>query len=153
MDAAIHDNAEEIGEDAEETDELIRINAFDLINTCGGTALNRMFETAQEISERKIYRYISRKGLEGTKTALAGFFNGVVNSEPLVTQVTVENSNAGCRATFQTGSGNIVIIASIRVMSDDPPMHLVEMLKLRGDLLSFTKISAVLDSLLKAGLR
>ena len=61
MEAAIHDDVKEAGEDAEETDELLRINAFDLINTCGGTALNRMFETAQETSERRVFRYISRK--------------------------------------------------------------------------------------------
>jgi 5'-AMP-activated protein kinase catalytic alpha subunit len=154
MDAAIHhDDDLEKGENADEVDSLLRINAFDLINTCGGTALNRMFETAQETSERRIYRYISRKGLDGTKVALGEFFNGCVTAEPAVTSVSVENTAAGCRATFTTGSGSIVIRASIRVMSDDPPMHLVEMLKVRGDLLSFIKISTHLDGVLKAGLR
>ena len=153
MDAAIHDDVNEAGEDADDVDELLRINAFDLINTCGGTALNRMFETAQETSERRVYRYISRKGLEGTKTALSEFFNGVVTTEPLVTSVTVQNTAAGCRATFLTGSGTIVVRASIRVMSDAPEMHLVEMLRIRGDLLSFIKIGTALNSVLKVGLR
>lgn len=56
MDAAIHDDVKEAGEDAEEADEVVLINAFDLINTCGGTALNRMFETAEETSSKRIYR-------------------------------------------------------------------------------------------------
>jgi serine/threonine protein kinase len=153
MDAAIHDDVKEAGEDAEESDEVLTINAFDLINTCGGTALNRMFETAQETSERRIYRYISRKGLDGTKSALGEFFNGVVSAEPLVTQVTVQDSTSGCRATFQTGSGHVVVRASIRVMSEEPSMHLVEMLRVRGDLLSFMKIATALDGVLKPGLR
>ena len=153
MDAAIHDDVKEAGEDAEEADEVVLINAFDLINTCGGTALNRMFETAEETSSKRIYRYISRKGLEGTKTALGEFFNGVVKTEPLVTKVETVDSNSGCRATFTTGSGFIVAKASIRVMSEEPSMHLVEMVRVRGDLLSFIKIATALDATLKPGLR
>lgn len=153
MEAAIHDDVKEAGEDAEETDELLRINAFDLINTCGGTALNRMFETAQETSERRVFRYISRKGLEGTKASLNEFSNGVKESVDMVTGISIQDTAAGCRATFQTGSGTIIVRMAIRVMSEEPSMHLVEVTRVRGDLLSFVKVAAALDAVLKAGLR
>ena len=71
----------------------------------------------------------------------------------MVTGISIQDTAAGCRATFQTGSGTIIVRMAIRVMSEEPSMHLVEVTRVRGDLLSFVKVAAALDAVLKAGLR
>ena len=71
----------------------------------------------------------------------------------MVTGISIQDTAAGCRATFQTGSGTIIVRMAIRVMSEEPSMHLVEVTRARGDLLSFVKVAAALDAVLKAGLR
>mmetsp|Transcript_36190 Transcript_36190/g.86481 ORF Transcript_36190/g.86481 Transcript_36190/m.86481 type:complete len:449 (-) Transcript_36190:295-1641(-) len=145
MAAAIQDHHDDVDTD-DAADGLLRINAFDLINTCGGTALNRMFESAEETSARRVYRFVSRKGLEGTKTVLKDVFSAQGEAELNV-------SAAGVRANFQTSSGIVAIRASIRVMSDEPEMHLVEMLRVRGDLLTFISLATTTAESLKAKLR
>ena len=115
-------------------------------STCGGTALNRMFESAEETSARRVYRFVSRKGLEGTKAALKEAFSAQGQAE-------LNESAAGVRANFQTSSGIVAIRASIRIMSDEPEMHLVEMLRVRGDLLTFINLATNLSQALKTQLK
>jgi serine/threonine protein kinase len=145
MAAAIQDHHDDVDTD-DAADGLLHINAFDLINTCGGTALNRMFESAEETSARRVYRFVSRKGLEETKSALKEIFAAQGEAE-------INASTAGVRANFQTSSGTVAIRASIRVMSDEPEMYLVEMLRVRGDLLTFMSLATTIAESLKAGLR
>ena len=105
-----------------------------------------MFESAEETSARRVYRFVSRKGLEETKSALKETFAAQGEAE-------INASTAGVRANFQTSSGTVAIRASIRVMSDEPEMYLVEMLRVRGDLLTFMSLATTIAESLKAGLR
>lgn len=145
MAAAIQDHHDDVDVD-DAQDGLLSINAFDLINTCGGTALNRMFESAEETSARRIYRFVSQKGLSGIKSIIKDVFTAQG-------EVELSESTAGVRANFQTSSGIVALRASIRVMSEEPELHLVEMLRVRGDLLTFISLAQAITDALKSQLQ
>ena len=69
MKAAIHQD-DSLHHSDEKDDSPEVINSFDLINACGGAALNRMFLTSEEKRQRKAHLYISSASAEDIKKNL-----------------------------------------------------------------------------------
>jgi len=115
-----------------------KINAFDLINMCSGTAINRMLQSAEETgNSKKSFFYASSKPhheildeIQAKFAALPGF----VEQKPY-------KDNSKLRSVFDLGKGQVHVKVSIKVASSNPTLNLVIFKRARGDLISFNKIS------------
>ena len=134
-----HD-AKEDGQDGndEKNDAPEIINSFDLINACGGAALNRMFLTSEEKNQRKAHLYISSLSIDDIQKNLIAKFKAE-NKDSEVT-------SSGCSVRAAVPSvPQVAVEATIKVMSEDPIVHFIELKRARGDILQYMEICESLN--------
>lgn len=106
-----------------------RINAFDLINMCGGMALNRMFQSTAERQVKRVFQFTSNlpapEILDGIRVAL----------EEMGCEIRIFESTFKIKASLITPKGMIGVIVQIYVMADS--LHLVEVRRGKGDILEY----------------
>ncbi|CAK8985432.1 CBL-interacting protein kinase 8 (OsCIPK08) [Durusdinium trenchii] len=122
-----------------------KINAFDLINMCSGSAINRMMQqNVDDKNNRKALLYASSKPPAEIMQIVMDKFKGM---EGFIEQSTYKNDSK-LRTVFDFGRGHVHVKVTIRIASEDPVLCLVVFKRARGDLISFNKnISETLSSL------
>ena len=123
-----HNDDEEGG-----TDGGVFINSFDLINACGGAALNRMFLTPEEKRQGRENMFLSQLPLEDIKERVRAKFL----SENEKTEVS--ESRYVVRAIVPSVP-QVTVEAVIKTMSKKPSLYLIELKRARGDILQFMEI-------------
>jgi serine/threonine protein kinase len=131
-DDSLHHN-EETKNDAPEI-----INSFDLINACGGAALNRMFLTSEEKKQRKAHLYISSLSIDDIQKNLITKFKAENKDSE------VSSAGYSVRAAIPSVP-QVAVEATIKVMSEDPIVHFIELRRARGDILQYIEICEGLD--------
>lgn len=134
MDGAIQEGAEEQSEERRE-DGPRSLNAFDLINMCGGLSINRMFHAGAERQARH-----------------AGHFTCPMPAASIIEITQQVLSDMGCetrtfenslkiKASLQTPKGQIGAVVQLYVLggtgTDD--LHLVDVRRGKGDIMEFHK--------------
>mmetsp|Transcript_5373 Transcript_5373/g.11093 ORF Transcript_5373/g.11093 Transcript_5373/m.11093 type:complete len:483 (+) Transcript_5373:1047-2495(+) len=124
-----------------------KVNAFDLINMCSGTAINRMLQSGDEkSSSRKTHLYASSRQPREIMAFIKQRFQSL---DYFVEQSSYKNDSK-LRAVFDIGHGQVHVKVSIKVASDDPTLCLVVFKRARGDLISFERqISTAIDSIVQ----
>jgi serine/threonine protein kinase len=137
MKAAIHQD-DSLHHNDEKNDAPEIINSFDLINACGGAALNRMFLTSEEKNQRKAHLYISSLSIDDIQKNLIAKFKAE-NKDSEVT-------SSGCSVRAAVPSvPQVAVEATIKVMSEDPIVHFIELKRARGDILQYMEICESLN--------
>ena len=115
------------------------VNAFDLINMCSGSALNRMFQKEDEKSVRKIALFASRKPIDQVMAAIKESFNGITGFK----SDQLSHGDTKLRVIVDRGKGEVHIKVGLRTASseDGDQLCLVFLKRARGDLLTFQEIS------------
>eukprot|EP00622_Pseudochattonella_farcimen_P006518 FR742335.1.p1 GENE.FR742335.1~~FR742335.1.p1 ORF type:complete len:196 (+),score=24.27 FR742335.1:68-589(+) len=111
-----------------------KLNAFDLINACGGTALNRMLLTQSERQVKKVSQFTSVKGL--TPIQVLDGIDEVLQGMGCDTRV--QHSASKVKGALLTSSGMIGIIIQSYFIS--PTVHLIEIRRGKGDILEYFKL-------------
>jgi len=111
---------------------LKRLNAFDLINQCGGIALNRMLLTSTEKQVVKVRQFTSSLP---PLDVLAGI-DKALQAIGCDTRLQAEVYKA--KGALLSSSGMIGIIIQSYAISDS--MHLVEIRRGKGDILEYYKL-------------
>lgn len=118
------------GED--EANEQRELNAFDLVNQCGGFSLDRLFRPMADRSMKRTYRCTSNlppaQLLQNISTALqeSGF------------EVTMNKAKLKSKATLLTAKGMIGLTVQIYVLLSKPStLSLVEIRRGKGDIMEF----------------
>jgi len=120
-----------------------RINAFDLINMCSGSAIGRMFQSDAEKAVHKTTILVSGKSPQEVVAVLESHLKTITGFQSM--NVTRENSKA--RAVFDLGKGHVHLKIAIKIASDTPRLCVVIFKRGRGDLISFGAIYSHLASL------
>ena len=111
-----------------------RINAFDLINMCSGSAVGRLFQSEAEKKTAKTIVVPSAKPLDivmkNVQVALANI--------PGFVEQSVYNDDDKLRAVYDLGHGQVHVKVAIEVAADD--LVVVVFKRARGDLISFGKV-------------
>lgn len=121
------------------------MNAFDLINMCGGMALNRMF---MQEAEKKVKRYNQftstmapadiLKHISDALTSLKAGNPDRLMADAAATDPPIVNSETyKITAGQRTSKGLITIKAQVYVMA--PNLHLIEMRRGRGDITEYSR--------------
>jgi len=109
-----------------------RLNAFDLINQCGGIALNRLLLTQSERNVVKVRQFTSAlpplEVLTGIDKAL----------QDMGCDTRVQPEQFKAKGALLTSSGMIGIIIQSYALSDT--VHLVEIRRGKGDILEYYKL-------------
>ncbi|GBG31431.1 CBL-interacting protein kinase 23 [Hondaea fermentalgiana] len=122
------------------------INAFDLINMCSGSAINRMLQSGDEKSSRKTHLYASHRQPHEIMVFIKQRFQSM---DCFVEQTSYKNESK-LRAIFDVGHGQIHVKVTIKIASEDPILCLIVFKRARGDLISFERqISASIDSIVQ----
>ena len=130
INAAIQEGTEESTD--EKRDEGLRVmNAFDLINMCGGMALNRMFQTSDEKRVRRYTQFTSNMAADD----IVAKVKDVLTS--LKCEVSVADNSYKIKATLQTPKGMIGIIIQIYMLAES--LHFVEVRRGKGDIFEYHK--------------
>uniref|UniRef100_A0A7S2RHP3 non-specific serine/threonine protein kinase n=1 Tax=Mucochytrium quahogii TaxID=96639 RepID=A0A7S2RHP3_9STRA len=123
-----------------------RVNAFDLINMCSGTAINRMLQSGDEKNARKTLIYASSKPAKDIMAIIVEKFKSI---EGFLEQRAYKNDSK-LRAVFDLGHGHVHVKVAIKLASTNPNLCLIVFKRARGDLISFNKISEALASIATA---
>lgn len=111
---------------------LKRLNAFDLINQCGGIALNRMLLTQSERQVVKVRQFTSSlpplEVLQGIDAALQG----------MGCDTRLQADQFKVKGALLSSSGMIGVIIQSYSISDS--VHLVEIRRGKGDILEYYKL-------------
>jgi len=129
-----------------ETTEPKKVNAFDLINMCSGTALNRMFQQEDEKNVRKVALFASSKPF----TEVMGLISDTFKTLKGFKDAQTTHNGTKLRVVLDRGSGEVHIKVVLRTASDDDNeasnLTLVFLKRARGDLMSFQSISKDFES-------
>eukprot|EP00515_Schizochytrium_aggregatum_P005702 CAMPEP_0202049424 /NCGR_PEP_ID=MMETSP0963-20130614/3369_1 /ASSEMBLY_ACC=CAM_ASM_000494 /TAXON_ID=4773 /ORGANISM="Schizochytrium aggregatum, Strain ATCC28209" /LENGTH=503 /DNA_ID=CAMNT_0048614433 /DNA_START=1 /DNA_END=1512 /DNA_ORIENTATION=+ len=121
-----------------------KLNAFDLINMCSGSAINRMLQGTDERAARKTLMYATHLEPEQIMDIIKSEFAKV---DGLIDQETCKNDSK-LRSVFDFGRGHVHVKATIKIGSVNPNLSLVVFKRARGDNISFNKhIVTLLDPL------
>lgn len=130
VDAAIEEGVEESGEEPMAKGPKT-MNAFELINMCGGTTLNRILKTTEENKVKKQTHFVSpfpaAQIMDRIETLL-GDKGCEINSSREQNKI---------KAITMTPKGAVGIIIQVYVMAD--ALHFVEMRRGKGDILEYQK--------------
>ncbi|CEG47176.1 camk camkl ampk protein kinase [Plasmopara halstedii] len=142
LDAAIQEHQDEINCDKKDKLDggLKVMNAFDLINMCGGMALNRMFQSNDEKRVKRSTQFTSTIPAASIMTRLTGHL------ENLHCEITVENSSK-VKAVLQTPKGAVGVVIQIFMLADS--LHLVEVRRGKGDIFEYHKFYTQLNEQMK----
>lgn len=124
-------------EEGNDSDEPRRVNAFDLINTCGGNALSRMFQSSDEKKLKKVHLFATKKSSQEIMDVVGKKFLSMSDS----CKVDVYAQGYKMRGAFATQRGQLDLKVEIMIVCESPLLHLVEVSRGRGDLLTFTQYS------------
>jgi serine/threonine protein kinase len=135
IDAAIEEGVEETGEEPA-TKGPKTMNAFELINLCGGMTLNRLLKTSEENKNKKQTHFVSphpaahiMDRLEAVLTAKGCEINASKPSNKI-------------KAISITQKGAVGVIIQVYVMADS--LNFVEVRRGKGDILEYQKFFAEL---------
>ncbi|KAF1792703.1 Protein kinase-like domain [Phytophthora cactorum] len=133
LDAAILEHQDEInsGKKDKQDGGLKVMNAFDLINMCGGMALNRMFQSNDEKRVKRSTQFTSTIPAASIMTRLTGHL------ESLHCEINVENSSKGA----------VGVVIQIFMLADS--LHLVEVRRGKGDIFEYHKFYSQLNEQMK----
>uniref|UniRef100_M4BPL8 non-specific serine/threonine protein kinase n=1 Tax=Hyaloperonospora arabidopsidis (strain Emoy2) TaxID=559515 RepID=M4BPL8_HYAAE len=142
LDAAILEHQDEINSDKKDKLDggLKVMNAFDLINMCGGVALNRMFQSNDEKRVKRATQFTSTIPAASIMTRLTGHL------ESLHCEINVENSSK-VKAVLQTPKGAVGVVIQIFILADS--LHLVEVRRGKGDIFEYHKFYTQLNEQMK----
>ncbi|KAF1780051.1 Protein kinase-like domain [Phytophthora cactorum] len=142
LDAAILEHQDEInsGKKDKQDGGLKVMNAFDLINMCGGMALNRMFQSNDEKRVKRSTQFTSTIPAASIMTRLTGHL------ESLHCEINVENSSK-VKAVLQTPKGAVGVVIQIFMLADS--LHLVEVRRGKGDIFEYHKFYSQLNEQMK----
>ncbi|RQM13208.1 hypothetical protein DD237_006213 [Peronospora effusa] len=138
LDAAILEHQDEINSGKKDKLDggLKVMNAFDLINMCGGMALNRMFQSNDEKRVKRATQFTSTIPAASIMTRLTGHL------ESLHCEINVENSSK-VKAVLQTPKGAVGVVIQIFMLADS--LHLVEVRRGKGDIFEYHKFYTQLN--------
>ncbi|KAI9979429.1 hypothetical protein PInf_017508 [Phytophthora infestans] len=142
LDAAILEHQDEInsGKKDKQDGGLKVMNAFDLINMCGGMALNRMFQSNDEKRVKRSTQFTSTIPAASIMVRLTGHL------ESLHCEINVENSSK-VKAVLQTPKGAVGVVIQIFMLADN--LHLVEVRRGKGDIFEYHKFYTQLNDQMK----
>ncbi|GMF32908.1 unnamed protein product [Phytophthora fragariaefolia] len=142
LDAAILEHQDEINSSKKDKLDggLKVMNAFDLINMCGGMALNRMFQSNDEKRVKRSTQFTSTIPAASIMTRLTGHL------ESLHCEINVENSSK-VKAVLQTPKGAVGVVIQIFMLADS--LHLVEVRRGKGDIFEYHKFYTQLNEQMK----
>lgn len=142
LDAAILEQAE-VEKSAHKTKSeggLKVMNAFDLINVCGGMALNRMFQSSDEKRVKRCTQFTSTIPASTIMDRLTSYL------ESLSCELSVDSSSK-VKAVLQTPKGAVGVVIQIYLLADS--LHLVEVRRGKGDIFEYHKFYSQLNDQLK----
>nr|CCA17415.1 CBLinteracting serine/threonineprotein kinase putati [Albugo laibachii Nc14] len=143
LDAAIVEHPDEVVPCAKKTRSetgIKTMNAFDLINMCGGMALNRMFQSNDEKQVKRCTQFTSTLAASTIMTRLTTYL------ESRHCEITVDSSSK-LRATLQTPKGAVGVVIQIYVLAEN--LHLVEVRRGKGDIFEYHKFYSQLNEQLQ----
>lgn len=141
--AAVDEVKEDDVDNQNDDDSSKKINAFDLINLCSGTAIGKLFQNDAEKAVHKTTIITSTKTNEEIVKILKSCFEGIEG----FTQQSIYKENSKIRAVFDLGNGQVHVKVAIKIASENPLLHIVIFKRARGDLISFGKIYAQLANI------
>jgi len=107
------------------------MNAFELINMCGGLALSRMFQSTEEKKVKRFTQFVSPRPageiMARAQTVL----------QEMGCEITVEEPALKMKAISQTPKGAVGIIVQLYAMAE--ALHFVEIRRGKGDIFEFHK--------------
>jgi serine/threonine protein kinase len=116
------------------------MNAFDLINMCGGMALNRMFQSMDEKKVKRCTQFTSSMAANTIMERLTSYLVSI-NCEIAIDGI------SKIKATLQTPKGAVGVVIQIYVLADQ--LHLVEVRRGKGDIFEYHKFYTQLSEQLK----
>ncbi|CCI46412.1 unnamed protein product [Albugo candida] len=143
MDAAIIEHPDEVVRSTKKTRSetgIKTMNAFDLINMCGGMALNRMFQSNDEKQVKRCTQFTSTLPASTIMARLTTYL------ESRHCEITVD-STSKLRATLQTPKGAVGVVIQIYVLAEN--LHLVEVRRGKGDIFEYHKFFSQLNEQLQ----
>jgi hypothetical protein len=147
LDAAILEHQDEVNSAKKKpvdgrgpTGGLKVMNAFDLINMCGGVALNRMFQSNDEKRVKRSTQFTSTIPAAGILARLTGYL------ESLHCELSVDSASK-VKAVLQTPKGAVGVVIHIYMLADS--LHLVEVRRGKGDIFEYHKFYTQLNEQLK----
>ncbi|TDH71436.1 hypothetical protein CCR75_008252 [Bremia lactucae] len=142
LDAAILEHQDEINSDKKDKLDggLKVMNAFDLINMCGGMALNRMFQSNDEKRVKRSSQFTTTIPAASIMTRLTGHL------ESLHCDITIENSSK-VKAVLQTPKGAVGVVIQIFMLAES--LHLVEVRRGKGDIFEYHRFYSQLNEQMK----
>lgn len=143
LDAAIEEHHDEVLSNAKKIKSeagLKVMNAFDLINMCGGMALNRMFQSNDEKRVKRSTQFTSTIPAANIMTRLTSYL------ESQNCEISVDSSSK-VKAVLQTPKGAVGVVIQIYMLADS--LHLVEVRRGKGDIFEYHKFYTQLNEQLK----
>ncbi|KAJ0399437.1 hypothetical protein P43SY_005376 [Pythium insidiosum] len=143
LDSAIlehHDEVKTLTRKAKSEAGLKVMNAFDLINMCGGMALNRMFQSNDEKRVRRSTQFTSTIPASIIMNRLTTYL------ESLNCEISVD-STSKVKAVLQTPKGAVGVVIQIYMLADS--LHLVEVRRGKGDIFEYHKFYTQLNEQLQ----
>lgn len=142
LDAAILEHQDEVNSAKKnKADSGLKVmNAFDLINMCGGMALNRMFQSNDEKRVKRSTQFTSTIPAASIMARLTGYLESQ-NCEIAV------DSASKVKAVLQTPKGAVGVIIHIYMLADS--LHLVEVRRGKGDIFEYHKFYTQLNEQMK----
>jgi hypothetical protein len=142
LDAAILENQDEISSAKKSKGDggLKVMNAFDLINMCGGMALNRMFQSNDEKRVKRSNQFTSTIPAASIMARLTGYL------ESLNCEISVDSASK-VKAVLQTPKGAVGVVIQIYMLADS--LHLVEVRRGKGDIFEYHKFYTQLNEQMK----
>jgi hypothetical protein len=131
-----NDEAKKIKSDAG----LKVMNAFDLINMCGGMALNRMFQSNDEKRVKRSTQFTSTIPAANIMARLTGYL------ESQNCEISIDSASK-VKAVLQTPKGAVGVVIQIYMLADS--LHLVEVRRGKGDIFEYHKFYTQLNEQLK----
>mmetsp|Transcript_3076 Transcript_3076/g.4952 ORF Transcript_3076/g.4952 Transcript_3076/m.4952 type:complete len:641 (-) Transcript_3076:903-2825(-) len=108
------------------------LNAFELINQCGGMAITRMFQTGRERQIKRVYQFTTSLPVDAL---IEGMSKGL---QDMGCEYKVFSKNNKVKAQKMTSSGMIGIVIQMYMMT--PALHMVEIRRGKGDILEFYRV-------------
>ncbi|EQC36047.1 CAMK/CAMKL/AMPK protein kinase [Saprolegnia diclina VS20] len=118
------------------------MNAFDLINMCGGIALNRMFQSFDDKRVKRSTQFTSTLDASTILTSITNHMTAMAGCE-----VHADSANFKLKATLTTPKGAVGCTVQIYVLADS--LHLVEIRRGKGDIFEYHKWYTALSERMK----
>ena len=139
----------------DENDGPKSINAFDIINMCGGVALNRMFTPTDEKGVKKLHQIVSTNPPDVTIDNLLAAIGGLAEGNESISVESTEKFDAShkVKVNLMTRRGICGFTAQAYIMAADASdasnvqhLNLLELRKGRGDIQQYQELIAIITS-------